>query len=80
MSEADHVLRINRIRERLDYVEDQLVKLVPDYVSHAATPGQGMPPEIVELARSGKKIAAIEAYRRHAGVGLQEAKAVIEKL
>jgi ribosomal protein L7/L12 len=76
MPEAD----VLRIQQRLDYVEDQLLTLVPDYVSHAAKLDQEMPSEIVELARSGKKIAAIDAYRRHTGVGLREAKAVIDRL
>jgi ribosomal protein L7/L12 len=68
------------LQGRLDHIEEQLGKRVPDYVSYSAAAGQGLPPEIGELARAGKKIAAIKAYRRHTGVGLAEAKAFIDRL
>lgn len=38
-----------------------------------------VPPDILFLARSGKKIQAIAEYRRRAGVGLKEAKDIIDQ-
>ena len=35
-------------------------------------------PEIIELVRAGKKIQAIKAYRELTGLGLADAKAVID--
>lgn len=38
------------------------------------------PEDIASLARSGKKIAAIKAYRQMHGVGLREAKEAVERI
>ncbi|HVB45394.1 MAG TPA: MazG family protein [Streptosporangiaceae bacterium] len=40
----------------------------------------GLPPELVAMARSGNLIKAIKAYRELTGVGLKEAKAVMEQV
>jgi len=40
----------------------------------------GMPPEIVELVRSGAKLEAIKRYRELTGVGLKAAKDAIDAL
>ncbi len=44
------------------------------------TPAAGAPAEVVELARSGDRMAAIMKYRELTGAGLDEAKAVVEAL
>lgn len=51
---------------------------------HGIAPGSGVsggqvPPEIVELARSGKLIQAIQQYRRMTGMDLKQAKAIVEQ-
>jgi hypothetical protein len=40
----------------------------------------GLTPEIVSLARQGKKIQAIKLYRAQTGLGLKESKDVIDSL
>ena len=40
----------------------------------------GMPAHVVSLAREGKKIEAIKAYREATGVGLAEAKDAVDQL
>jgi ribosomal protein L7/L12 len=68
-------------RGRLDYIEQQLEALFPDrYVTFAAASGTTMPPGVVELARAGKVIAAIQEYRNATGAGLKEAKVAVESL
>jgi hypothetical protein len=39
-----------------------------------------IPPEVVALARSNKKIQAIKLYRELSGLGLKEAKDVVDRL
>ncbi|KKC02144.1 ribosomal protein L7/L12 [Mycobacterium nebraskense] len=49
----------------------------------ATAPGvfeNGVPAEVVGLARSGNKIAAIKRYRELTGAGLREAKEVVDSL
>lgn len=68
-------------RARLDYVEQQLEALFPgQYMPFAAASAAGMPPGVVELARNGKTIAAIQEYRNATGAGLKEAKAAVESI
>jgi ribosomal protein L7/L12 len=68
-------------RARLDYIEQQLQALFPgEYVPFAAASAVGMPPGVVELARNGKTIAAIQEYRNATGAGLKEAKAAVESI
>ena len=76
MSEIDH-----GARARLDYIERQLEALFPgQYVPFAAASAAGMPPGVVELARAGKTIAAIQEYRNITGAGLKEAKEAVESI
>ena len=68
-------------RARLDYIEQQLEALFPGrYVPFAAANAVGMPPGVVELARAGKTIAAIQEYRNVTGAGLAEAKRAVESI
>jgi ribosomal protein L7/L12 len=68
-------------RARLDYIEQQLEALFPGrYVPFAAAAATGMPPGVVELARAGKTIAAIQEYRNATGAGLAEAKKAVEAI
>jgi hypothetical protein len=50
---------------RLGYIEKHLQALFPDsYVPFAAANASGMPAAVIELARAGNLITAINAYRR----------------
>ena len=75
MSEIDY-----GARARLDYIETQLQRLLPDYVPFAAASTAGMPDAVVALARSGNMIAAIKEYRSITGAGLAEAKKAVEAM
>jgi ribosomal protein L7/L12 len=67
--------------DRLDYIEEQLGTLFPDrYAPFSEATAAKLPPEVIELVRSGKKVAAMQAYMKHAGVGMVEAKGVIDSL
>jgi hypothetical protein len=80
---TDHnkMLQAWELLDRLDYIEEQLGSLFPDrYVPFTDFTAAKLPPEVVELVRAGKKVAAIQAYMKHAGSGMQEAKGVIDSL
>ncbi len=46
----------------------------------SAPAGSGVPAEVVALAQGGKKIEAIKRYRELTGVGLREAKDVVDRI
>jgi ribosomal protein L7/L12 len=76
VSDIDHAARA-----RLDYIEKQLEVLFPgQYVPFATANATGMPPAVVDLARAGKTIAAIQEYRGITGAGLAEAKKAVESV
>jgi large subunit ribosomal protein L7/L12 len=80
------------INRRLALLEDQVRGLseavgvpCPPFAGDVVTtvPGQhvdGVPAEVVALARAGNAIAAIKLLRELTGAGLREAKAVVESL
>lgn len=43
-------------------------------------PGAGVDPQVLELARMGRKIEAIRRYRSITGAGLLEAREFVERL
>ena len=74
--------RLRRLEEHAERVGQQLG--VPfgnpcgvDGVGDASA-GSGVPADVVALAQSGKKIEAIKRYRELTGVGLREAKDVVD--
>ena len=67
--------------DRLDHIEEQLGELFPDrYVPFARAAAEGVPAEVIELVGAGNKLAATQAYMKHAGVGIKEAKGVVDAL
>jgi ribosomal protein L7/L12 len=60
-----------RIEAKLD--------LLLKHASIKYDPDGNLPPEVVDAVRSGEKILAIKRYRQATGVGLKEAKDVIEE-
>jgi large subunit ribosomal protein L7/L12 len=83
--------RLALINRRLGMLEEQVRVLsealgVPcpaftsDVGSLASTQQGGVPAEVVSLARSGNKIAAIKLLREITGADLREAKDVVDSL
>jgi ribosomal protein L7/L12 len=73
MDEVSVARRLRRLEEQVALLSEKLGLPFDD-------PGAGMPREVVELARNGRKIEAIKRYRELTGVGLAEAKDVVDGL
>jgi ribosomal protein L7/L12 len=73
---------LDELGRRLDHIEDYLERAGRSgYAYTRYTTAQGpVPAEVVELARSGKTIQAIKAYREATGADLESARAVILSL
>lgn len=69
---------IQHLHTRLRSIETKLNKLLA-LQGVDANALQEPSAEVLALAHSGKRIAAIKAYRQQTGAGLNEAKDVIEK-
>ena len=68
-------------RSRTEWKVDALRRRVDAIAEHLGiTADPCCPPEVSDLAKSGRKIDAIKAYRKATGAGLAEAKGVVEKL
>jgi hypothetical protein len=79
--------RLAAIEHQLRLVSDHLGIPCPPFPSEfgpppgfAAGPTGGMPPDVVELARSGNAIGAIKRYREITGASLSEAKDAIDRI
>jgi ribosomal protein L7/L12 len=66
--------RVNELEDRLKYLYQ---RLNIDYVDPGSDPV--LSPQVQEALRRGNKIEAIKIYRELTGVGLAEAKDVIDK-
>jgi ribosomal protein L7/L12 len=66
------------LTRRIRRLEEQVALLSQQAGVPWDEPGSGVPPEIVDLVRRNKKIEAIKRYRELTGVGLAEAKDVID--
>ncbi len=73
---------LDELGKRLDHIEDYLEKAGSSgYTYTRYSPAQGpIPGEVVELARQGKTIHAINAYRDATGADLDQARAVVMSL
>ena len=85
MTEAELTKAINRIDKRLDWVEENLGRVVGlQYVSMGRSETRpdaaGVPADVVELARAGKTMDAIARYREVTGLDFAHARQVIEAL
>jgi ribosomal protein L7/L12 len=69
--------RLRRLEEHAERVGQQLGVPFGD-PSASASAGSGVPADVVALAQGGKKIEAIKRYRELTGVGLREAKDVVD--
>jgi ribosomal protein L7/L12 len=68
-----------RLRQLEEQVERLSVQAGMPW-SAAMTPDGGVDAQVVALAQSGQKIEAIRRYRELTGIGLAEAKQVVEGL
>jgi hypothetical protein len=69
------------IGKRLDHIEGHLEHLGRAvgyrYVRFNAQASSQLPPEVLELARDGKTLEAIKAYRAATGASLEDARAAV---
>lgn len=72
--------RIAALEARVDRLYELLGE-TPEAAAPAGVPGaDGFPPEVVRLALAGRKIQAIKLLREETGLGLAEAKQVVEQI
>jgi ribosomal protein L7/L12 len=67
-------LQVARLERQIEFLLGHLGLEYPE------EPDYGASPEVVALARGGKKMQAIKLYMREANVGLQVAKEFVESL
>lgn len=76
--------RLALLEQQVRLLSDRLGVPCPTFGSDVgATSGvleNGVPSEVVGLARSGNKIAAIKLYCELTGAGLREAKEIVDSL
>jgi ribosomal protein L7/L12 len=77
VTEADILLLKSRINELEERVQFLYRRLNIDYVDPNSDPA--LAPQVQDALRRGNKIEAIKIYRELTGVGLAEAKEVIDK-
>lgn len=78
--EGDTLIRLHRLEQKVDFLLNELGLTEKAEASLFATPGDSMLAEVVALLRRNRKIEAIKLYREQTGVGLKEAKDVIDKM
>lgn len=76
-TEAEFLLLQSRVRELEDKLQFLYRRLNIDYADPTSDPA--LAPQVQEALRRGNKIEAIKIYRELTGVGLAEAKQVIER-
>lgn len=85
MTEAELTKAINRIDKRLDWIEENLSRVVglhyvPMGRSEVRPDAISVPTDVVELARAGKATEAIKRYRELTGIDFAHAREVIDNL
>jgi ribosomal protein L7/L12 len=76
-NEAEIALLLDRIRERLGAIEDQLALVSEKAGVPYDKPGGDLPEDVVQLARAGKRLEAIKRYREITGASGDEAREVV---
>jgi large subunit ribosomal protein L7/L12 len=87
MDPEEMAARIEELERRLNWLY-QATGFGAPYPGNPGTPefgaagpgGTGLSAAVLDLVRRDKKIAAIKQYRQETGVGLAEAKAVIDRV
>jgi ribosomal protein L7/L12 len=67
----------DRVNKRLRAIEEQLALLSEKAGIPYESPSEGVPEDVVELAREGKTLEAIKRYRELTGAGGDEAREVV---
>lgn len=67
-----------RINDRIRAIEEHLVVLSEKAGVAYSLPGEGLPKEVIELARAGKTLEAIKLYRELTNADFETAKAAVE--
>ena len=84
--ENPHIYRrLALLEHQVRLLSDRLGVACPTFGSDVGATASGVlengvPAEVVGLARSGNKIAAIKLYRELTGAGLREAKEVVDPM
>lgn len=78
--EGDTLIRLHRLEQKVDFLLNELGLAQRAEASLFANPGNSMLAEVAALLRQNRKIEAIKVYREHTGVGLKEAKDVIDNM
>jgi ribosomal protein L7/L12 len=68
---------IEGLAKRLDYIEEHLVHMGNAVGYRYAPYNSEVPEEVKELARAGKTLEAIKAYREATGASMAQAKEVV---
>lgn len=71
---------IQEFFKRFERVEAQLALLSEKLGVPYETPGAAVPPEVVELARSGDRLGAVKRYRELTGADFATAQEVVKQL
>jgi hypothetical protein len=73
---------LKAIHEQLRRLESNLRRVLPlvDLEWAEPTPLDGVPPEVVELIKSGDRIGATKRYRELTGAGLSEANDIVSNI
>ncbi len=73
--------RLNRLEQKVDFLLKELGLTQKAEASLPVNnPGNSLMAEIAALLRQNRKIEAIKVYREQTGVGLKEAKDVIDRM
>ncbi|MHB8597578.1 MAG: ribosomal protein L7/L12 [Ktedonobacteraceae bacterium] len=79
--EEDIRSRLNRLEQKVDFLLNELGLAQKAEASLPVNnPGDSLMAEVAALLRQNRKIEAIKMYREQTGVGLKEAKDVIDRM
>jgi ribosomal protein L7/L12 len=70
----------DRLNERVRAIEAQLAVLSEKAGVPYEAASDGVPEEVVELARAGKQLEAVTRYRELTGADIEEAREVVGRL
>ncbi|HEY6318317.1 MAG TPA: hypothetical protein VI462_10590 [Acidimicrobiia bacterium] len=74
---SDLEIRLEGIGRRLDNIETYLAAVSAQLGAPFTTPSAGLPPEVVELVRAGKRVEAATKYRQLTNASLEDTRRAI---
>jgi len=72
--------QVAALQEKVNWMYDQLTSGEHHIAKMPSAPGSEISPEVMDLARQGKKLEALTLYRSQSGASLSEAKSAIDGL